>query len=695
MDIRINTLTLHNFKGVLGERTYTFDGRNVRIEGDNGTGKSTVFDAFTWLLFGKDHQGRDWTNFNIKPIDPATKETIHHLDSHWVEGKLTVGGVAKTLRRVVTEEWVKPKGETERVLKGHTQAFFIDGVDTGTKKNYDLAIHQWIDEDVFRIVTNPLYFIDDRFTSWEVRRKILLASVGYDANSVAGDFADLLAEMKGVPMEQFRKSVAAAKRAQREELAKATANIDAWNAALPEAQDTAGIDAEIKRLEAERDADVAALHEAIASVDADLAKAADASRAPRDLIARKNAQILALQEKMGKYIGEALGAQTRENRARLSAISEASAEVDSEEAAIGVVEKHIHVVSEKLAAYRQGRADEASRLTELGRRYEAEKTMAFSPDVETACPHCGRPYPVEDLEAKRGQRKAEWLAARKSAMADIQQRVPAIRDEIRRWDDSIAAATKDLDDSNANLKDRRTNLLLLKDKLAAAQAVPVADAREAELRARKSQEYQDLTAQVDALNADIDSLSASITAPEDRNAERSRLTVELFQRKERFDCDVRPLLDAKAVEGERQRMLGMIREEEDRRAVFADELARLERLEVRTQQYIKASVDACEEKINAIFKIARWRMFDRTLEGGIVEMCEVTTPEGVPYRSMNDAMRILCGLDAIRVLSEVNGVQAPIFIDNAESVTRADFGTPAQVVRLVVKAGSELTVIPE
>ena len=76
-------------------------------------------------------------------------------------------------------------------------------------------------------------------------------------------------------------------------------------------------------------------------------------------------------------------------------------------------------------------------------------------------------------------------------------------------------------------------------------------------------------------------------------------------------------------------------------------------------------------------------------------MCEATTLDGVPYRSMNDAMRTICGLDVIRVLSEANSVQAPIFIDNAEGVTRRDFGTGAQIIRLVVKEGAELTVNQE
>ena len=110
MEIKINTLTLHNFKGVHGDKVIDFHGRNARIEGDNGTGKSTVFDAFTWLLFGKDHQGRDWTNFNIKPLDPATHQTVADLDYTSVEAELLVDGQPRRLRRVLTEDWVKPRG---------------------------------------------------------------------------------------------------------------------------------------------------------------------------------------------------------------------------------------------------------------------------------------------------------------------------------------------------------------------------------------------------------------------------------------------------------------------------------------------------------------------------------------------------------------------------------------------------------
>lgn len=695
MEIRINNLTLHNFKGVRGDRTVTFNGRNATIEGDNGTGKSTIFDAFTWLLFGKDHQGRDWTNFNIKPIDPATKETIHGLDGHWVEAELTIDGVKKTLRRVVSEDWVKPKGETERVLKGHTQQFFIDGVDCGAKKNYDLAIHQWIDEDVFKIVTNPLFFIDDRFTPWQQRRKILLSSVGYNAEAVAKDFADLLKEINGTPLEQFRKQLAAAKKAQREDVEKATANIDAWNAALPQEQDTAAIIADIKRLEGELAPKLDELNAKIAKADKSIEDIAAAAKDRRDEIASKNAQILDLKKKMEEYIAEGLKSQTTAKSDRIRAISEASTKYETAKADLKSLEVRERNLQTNLESLNVARGDEAARLTELGKKYSAERDAAFTPDVETVCPHCGRPYPEDVIEAKGEQLRTEWQTARLNAMREIQSRVPGIRAEINTLDQSITATEQRIRETQDAIKSKLAEIDILDDQLRTAMAAPEIDTREAELSLRKSDGYIELSDRADALEREINDIANNIASPAELTADRQRYLSEIYRLREEHEKAVRPYNDKLAVDNERKRILGMIADEEGRRALLTDELARLERLEVRTLQYIKASVDACEDAINAAFRETRWKMFDTTLDGGIVEMCEATTLDGVPYRSMNDAMRTICGLDVIRVLSEANSVQAPIFIDNAEGVTRRDFGTGAQIIRLVVKEGAELTVNQE
>ena len=688
MDIRINTLALHNFKGATGDRTFTFGGKNARIEGDNGTGKSTVFDAFTWLLFGNDHLGHDWTNFNIKPIDPATQDTISGLDYVGVEAVLLVDGVVRTLRRELREDWVKPRGQADLVLKGHTQAFYIDGVACAAKKDYDLAIHQLIDEGVFRIITNPHYFIDDTFTDWKERRKVLLSVVGYDPNAVAGDFADLVAAMRGEPVEQFRKRLAADKKAQRDALDGANANIRAWNAALPDEPDTATIQERIDALTADRDAERARINDQLRKVDEGLADIAAANKSSQEAADEKTRQIYALTQKMADYIAEAGSAARKANDARNRAISDAAAEVDRTKAELDSLSTREHGLLRKIDEAVIARGDEAARLTALGKRYEEIRSQAFKDDVETVCPTCGRPYPQEDVAARAEQRRAEFREEQRAALLQLQERVAPIRAEIATWDQTIAKANDDLADVRAQKEAKRNELAAHDQALAALLDTPEQSVSDEEKRAAATDGYRELQAQRAALEAEREALAAKSVSTKDLLADRGHYSGELVQLNDKYDQEVRPLLDALAVGKERQRILGLIADEEKRRAGYADELARLERLEVRTLEYIKASVDACEGAINARFSEARWKMFDRTLDGGIIEMCQVTTKDGVPYRSMNDAARIICGLDVIRVLGEANAVQAPIFIDNAESVTRRSFDTPAQVIRLVVTEGA-------
>ena len=71
MNIKINKLILQNFKGIKALEI-SAEGENLNIYGDNATGKTTVFDAFTWLLFGKDSLGR--SDFGIKTQDENSNQ---------------------------------------------------------------------------------------------------------------------------------------------------------------------------------------------------------------------------------------------------------------------------------------------------------------------------------------------------------------------------------------------------------------------------------------------------------------------------------------------------------------------------------------------------------------------------------------------------------------------------------------------
>ena len=125
-----------------------------------------------------------------------------------------------------------------------------------------------------------------------------------------------------------------------------------------------------------------------------------------------------------------------------------------------------------------------------------------------------------------------------------------------------------------------------------------------------------------------------------------------------------------------------IKELEDEYKTSQDELARLEGIEFTIQQFCKARIEHVESRINGMFKLVRFKMYEQQINGGEIETCEATV-DGVPFSDLNNAMKINAGLDIINAICAANGIIAPIFIDNRESVSEI-LSTQSQIVNLVV-----------
>jgi hypothetical protein len=98
-----------------------------------------------------------------------------------------------------------------------------------------------------------------------------------------------------------------------------------------------------------------------------------------------------------------------------------------------------------------------------------------------------------------------------------------------------------------------------------------------------------------------------------------------------------------------------------------------------------------EAKVNGLFEITKFRLFETQVNGEVVETCEATQ-RGVPYSVVNNAMSINIGLDIIRAIQRHFGCYAPIFCDNAESVNRY-LTMENQMVFLKVTNDKHLVVI--
>src|SRR5699024_2688754 len=125
-NITINRLTLENFK-CHSRLNLVFGGGNASIYGDNATGKTSIYDALTWLLFGKDSAGNGEKNMDIKPLDGSGQVKDHQAITS-VEAELLVDGVSITLARTYREIWTTRRGSSEAAYEGNTSDYYVDGV---------------------------------------------------------------------------------------------------------------------------------------------------------------------------------------------------------------------------------------------------------------------------------------------------------------------------------------------------------------------------------------------------------------------------------------------------------------------------------------------------------------------------------------------------------------------------------------
>lgn len=694
MEIKIKTLRLRNFKGTR-DAEYSFEGQNARIEGRNGSGKSTVFDAFTWLLFGKDHRGQTENSFEIKTIDPATGKPFPRLD-HWVEAVLLVDGSEVTLRRAWSENWVKPTGKIDDVMRGHTTTFFINGQDAGTKKAFDAFVAQWMNEDVFKLITNPLYFIDDRYTDWKTRRKAILSLVQDDPGRLAvrEQFRDVVDALSGRSIEDYRKRVQLEKRANKADLDNTLARIAGMKESLPEEVDEAAVKASVEAIRAERDAATAKAKKAIEDIDAQLADAEKANAARKDEVSKLWDQITKIQVWKNEFVSMKQ-AQARQDLTDFdSRRYKADVDVNQAHSDLLAAERILDRKTEDLDDLNRERGEASTELNALGVRYKAEKEKAFSFTAETRCHACGQELPAATVEEARAKAQAAFLADQKDTIDDILSKAKKLKEDIAKIDAAITARSKEVAMADAALKAAQQKLSKLKEDRAAMDNAPLPNLEAIAAEARKDAEYVAKENEERELTSRSREITAGGTPTNDLLLKRRAAEEEVRRISESFAQKETEAARSLAVSGERERQLALITQKQNEARAFADAIARDERIEARLLEYIKADIDSVEHAINSLFKVARWKMFDQTIEGGLVEMCEVTSPDGVPYRSMNDAMKTLCGMDVIRVFSDRYDAKAPIFVDNAEGVLATSFGTSAQVIRLVVK-DCDITTVKE
>lgn len=658
MRIEFKTITIKNFKGVLGERKLTFNPTLTQIMGANHAGKTTIVDAVQWVLFDKNSIGQ--TVFGIDPKD-ENGEIIHHLDNTVVL-ELTADGTDYKLEKVRSETWTKPRKKEEAEMTGHTTKYFVNE-NKYTQKDFKAFVDDLCKESLFKAITTPSYFPS---LPAEDQRNLLTKMVGKTTDEdLAGDnedFKGLLQELSGTDLQKFREQL-------RYRIGELKKEIEQIPSRINENTE------ELKALEASKpDFDftrkrIKEIETGIENIDnelADLSRTVDTEFNERT---KERTEINKLKNRMQAIVQSYQDKNTTEERKHKKAIDDAKYEIEVTERAIRNAK----------AAVEDGQAQLnkiAIASEDFKKRWVILDQTAFSWDNnQEICPTCHQRLPQDDIDRMKEEMEGNFND-NKSKQFDALEEEAA---RIKKRKSDAEATIKNAQDKLEKLEQQR------KEQEAALQKAQ--ESKPTLTYHTDDEEYQQLQMDVNARTAALEARTEEETSDtkvkqeatlKQRKAEQNRLRDELR--------------DELAKEQRITDKQNRIKKLENRQQTLSQQLTELEKKDYTAERFTIAKIENLEKKVNDLFTNVQFKMFEPFITtGGIKPTCECTM-HGTPYRDLSTSEKINAGIDIINAMCAFNDTYAPLLIDNAESITDI-LPTRSQQILLIVSRDKELTII--
>lgn len=651
--IIIKTLRMAHFQG-FKDMTIEFNDSENTIRGMNATGKTTIMRAVNWLFFGKDQFGR--TDFEIKPLT-ETGEPIHNVDSE-VTAELISGDEKITLKKVYHEIWRKPRGQAEAVFSGHESLYFFNGVPV-TMREYSAKIEAICPEQLFKLLTNPLYFPS---LPWQEQRKLLFEICGnVSDNEIASQqkaWIELFNTINGhKTMDEYKREIASEKRKIKDELEKIPARIDEAQRALPQEEDWQNLNNVIASL---RD-QLQSIDKEISDISSGVEKENEKYLSNLNLLNSKKRELQTLEfdirTEAGKRYIEINGIQTF-NTEKLKSLRETKERLERST-------KNLEQDKQQLL---NDREDLLKEWHDLNKQKEV-----FFLEEEFVCPTCKRPLDDSNIEAKKKDLTAKWNEERAKKLEKNVTKGKEVAALIQQNTQTITTSLQTLTDIS-------NEITAIEEKIKTGE-VELAKAKEQgdnwQQLAKDNKKHQGLT-------KEISDLSISIAEPVKANISAQAEKKQSIQKE--LESRLMRLNNQKFIDQGKKRIAELKKEQKD----LAQKLADKELIEYNIQCFTKAKIEAIESMINAKFSDVRFKLFDKQVNGEEVETCQITY-QGIPWDDLNNAARITTGIDVIKTFMNYYGIYPPVFSDNCEALNKMP-EIKSQTIRLYVTDDPQLVI---
>lgn len=651
MKVEVKKISLENYKKFPSKSVDLFP--RTEISGRNREGKSTLQDAYLDVLTGKMANGTEPTSIRRKEngVEVPKVDVVRELT-------LAIDGKEKVIRKITKQKWRKPRGQSEEVFDGNETSYEIDGF-PAKSKDYTEFIQSIAEPSTLLMCSNPKPFLDTLQKSTAESRKVLEKMSGFDIAQFMEEnpqYAHVEEITKGHSVEDTLKKL-------RKELNAQKKKVDAKNTEIAyetnrsvEAEDTSSLESKKQELNAE----LSKLEEQERILE-DSAKGYDSLsyeirglKSSRDgLVSKANEWLRARQ----KFISDTVSELRLKKSEKESSIRIIGMELDN----------HIREAKQAKADLDRARQD-YPRIKEKewnDSRLKAIEAETFN-DSDAICPTCGQELPEEQI----AELKASFEEKKKF-------RIETELTQKKNWESAKQNQLKGICDignsASAKLKKTNEEINKLQSEISAAQD------EVAELTKQIEEEQSKFTELPESVDMTNDEEYLAVTARIAELEEKLKSFDDVPGKKQELRMQISNVMkQISNVDADINIAQAAVTEKEKRVAELNEELKSLGQVQADIEKNIDTVLNfsiqknkALAEKINPFFQHFQFSFLDYTIEGNPVETCKMIC-NGIDYNSgLNHSDKILCEVDLLNGLQEMNGLNLPIWIDDSESIDKS------------------------
>ncbi len=608
MNITFKEITIKNFKGCLDLHLDFDDKRNI-LEGENGVGKTTVLDAITWCLFGKNFA--DESRFNIKPIiDGEEKPDL-----------------------ITSVELKMNDTSVERIWDGSNTVIKVDGTKFGVNEFRDYLRDKFlITDEEFKSLSNIDYIPN---LHWKDLRSLIMGLIGEIKNEevfATGDYSLIKDKIESVGIEKTAEDIKSTKSVLTNNIKMMQGNIDQKTKDIEELvvdeKETAELESRKEEIKKTID-EYNHLKEQKASQDKELNDLDNL----KQLVKKSEEEVQKLKADNEEYQKTYDSSNIDINLIRDNKIKEIKNTISDENNEIARLDLEKTTLIDE-------RAD-------LRKKYDDEVNKTIKVENDT-CSACGQPLPENKIEEvllnlkEESKLKANGYAAKAkeklTRIDDIDILINSHKDKIKNLENSIQEVMKEEIDPN----------------------------QESEMQKKMKENIEKNNVKITELESNMLNFNEEIAELEVKIALHEQIEIKDTASLQNELEEITHKLAASDVLKKFKEQLS------DLEIQYKKMMEEKETLNLKEQQLIEFNNNRAEILRNRVkhnFKLADFITQEETKDGKLVETFKISL-DGIPFESLNTGHRILVALDLIDNIQRMKDKRLPILIDKTETVTR-------------------------